>query len=73
MEAGTAPAAAAHGTGSKTMADMCLLAASKFGESTALTHKVGDEWVKITYADFGRAHSEIGRGLIGRASCRERV
>ena len=45
MEAGTAPAAAAHGTGSKTMADMGLLAARKFGDATALTHKVGDEWV----------------------------
>jgi long-chain acyl-CoA synthetase len=64
MEAGTAPAAAAHGTGSKTMADMGLLAARKFGDATALTHKVGDEWVNISYADFGTAHSEIGRGLI---------
>ena len=64
MEAGTAPAAAAHGTGSKTMADMGLLAARKFGDATALTHKVGDEWVKISYAEFGAAHSEIGRGLI---------
>jgi long-chain acyl-CoA synthetase len=64
MEAGTAPTAASHGTGSKTMADMGLLAARKFADSTALTHKVGDEWVKISYADFGTAHSEIGRGLI---------
>jgi long-chain acyl-CoA synthetase len=64
MEAGTAPTAAEHGTGSKTMADMGLLAARKFGDSTAITHKVGDEWVKISYADFGVAHSEIGRGLI---------
>src|SRR5215212_6847878 len=64
MEAGTAPTAASHGTGSKTMADMGLLAARKFGDATAITHKVGDEWVKISYADFGTAHSEIGRGLI---------
>ena len=64
MEAGTAPTAAEHGTGSKTMADMGLLAARKFADSTALTHKVGDEWVGISYAEFGRAHSEIGRGLI---------
>src|SRR3954454_15355139 len=64
MEAGTAPTAASHGTGSKTMADMGLLAARKFGDSTAITHKVGDEWVKISYAEFGTAHSEIGRGLI---------
>ncbi len=64
MEAGTVPAAAEHGTGSKTMADMGLLAAQKFGDATAISHKVGDEWVKISYADFGRAHSEVGRGLI---------
>src|SRR3954470_13665605 len=64
MEAGTAPTAASYGTGSKTMADMGLLAARKFGDATAITHKVGDEWVKISYADLGRAHSEIGRGLI---------
>jgi long-chain acyl-CoA synthetase len=64
MEAGTAPAAAPHGTGSKTMADMGLLAARKFSDATAITHKVGDEWVEISYADFGTAHSEVGRGLI---------
>ena len=64
MEAGTAPAAVAHGTGSKTMADMGLLAARKFADATAITHKVGDEWVKISYAEFGVAHSETGRGLI---------
>ncbi len=64
MEAGTAPAEPAHGTGSKTMADMGLLAARKFGDSVALKQKVGDEWREITYADFGRAHSEVGRGLI---------
>jgi long-chain acyl-CoA synthetase len=64
MEAGTAPTDAAVGTGSKTMADMGLLAAAKFGDSTAMKHKVGDAWVEISYSDFGRAHSEIGRGLI---------
>jgi long-chain acyl-CoA synthetase len=64
MEAGTAPTDAPQGTGSKTMADMGLLAATKFADNTALTHKVGDEWVKISYADFGVAQSEIGRGLI---------
>ena len=56
MEAGTAPAAAgSSGTGSKTMADMGLLAAQKFADATALTHKVGDEWVEISYAEFGDA------------------
>src|SRR5829696_6496071 len=64
MEAGTAPAGSAHGTGSKTMADLGLLAARKFADSVALKQKVGDQWVEISYAEFGRAHSEIGRGLI---------
>src|SRR5215217_5714958 len=64
MEAGTAPAAVSHGTGSKTMADMGLLAARKYGDAAALTHKEGDRWVDVSYADFGLAVSEVGRGLI---------
>jgi long-chain acyl-CoA synthetase len=65
MEAGTAPVAATSGgTGSKTMADMGLLAARKFGDTPALMHKVGDEWVKTSYADFGQAITETGLGLI---------
>ena len=53
-----------RGTGSKTMADMGLLAARKYGDSTAITHKVGDEWVKIDLCRSRDRHSEIGRGLI---------
>src|SRR4051794_34264550 len=64
MEAGTAPVAASGGTGSKTMADMGLLAARKFGDTTALMHKVGDEWKHISYTDFGKAIAETGLGLI---------
>jgi long-chain acyl-CoA synthetase len=67
MEAGTAPVSAAQGTGSKTMADMGLLAARKYGDAPALAHKVGDEWVDVSYADFGAALSEVGRGLIDLA------
>src|ERR1700754_12567 len=65
MEAGTVTVAGSeYGTGSKTMADMGLLAADKLADQVALPHKVGDEWVKITYADFGVAVREIGLGLI---------
>ena len=65
MEAGTAPVdATGQGTGSKTMADMGLLAAKKFGDAPALMHKVGDEWAKISYAQFGDALREVGGGLI---------
>ena len=61
MEAVTAPAS---GTGSKTMADLAALAAEKFADKTALKHKVGEEWVETSYADFGSAVDEVGRGLI---------
>jgi long-chain acyl-CoA synthetase len=64
MEAGTAPVAASGSTGSKTMADMGLLAARKFGDTTALMHKVGDEWKHTSYTDFGRAIVDTGLGLI---------
>jgi len=60
MEAVTA----ASGTGSKTMADMAALAASKYAGKTALKHKVAGEWVDVPYEDFGTAAREIGLGLI---------
>ncbi len=61
MEAVTA---AASGTGSKTMADLAALAAEKYSGKTALRHKVGDEWVDVSYDDFGTAVRETGLGLI---------
>jgi long-chain acyl-CoA synthetase len=64
MEAGTASAAPTTGTGSRTMADLGLLAADKYGDGTALTQKVGDEWVKISYTELGTAIRETGLGLI---------
>jgi long-chain acyl-CoA synthetase len=65
MEAGTAPVAATSGgTGSKTMADLGLRAAQKFGDTPALMHKAGDEWQTISYTGFGRAISEVGLGLV---------
>jgi long-chain acyl-CoA synthetase len=56
--------AAASGTGSKTMADLAALAAEKYAAKPALRHKVGDEWVDVTYGDFGAAVRETGLGLI---------
>ena len=61
MEAVTAPAS---GTGSKTMADLAALAATKYGDAPALRHKVGDEWHDVSYSELGGAVSEIARGLI---------
>jgi long-chain acyl-CoA synthetase len=61
MDAGTA---AATGSGSKTMADLVAAAASKHESQPALRHKVGDEWVDITYGELGEAVREVGLGLI---------
>ncbi len=55
---------AASGTGSKTMADLAALAAEKYAGKAALRHKVGDEWVDVTYDDFGTAVRETGLGLV---------
>jgi long-chain acyl-CoA synthetase len=62
MEAATA--ASASGTGSQTMADLLPLAAKKYADQPALKHKVGDEWVDVSYAELGTAVSETARGLI---------
>jgi long-chain acyl-CoA synthetase len=60
MEAVTA----ASGTGSKTMADLLPLAAERFGDTVALKHKAGDEWVETTYAQLGDAVRATALGLI---------
>ncbi|MFN8130700.1 MAG: long-chain fatty acid--CoA ligase [Solirubrobacteraceae bacterium] len=62
MEAASAPAGGS--TGSKTIADLLLLAAKKHADTPALQQKVGDDWVSVTYAEVGEIVSEIGRGLI---------
>src|SRR5437763_1467058 len=62
MEVGTAGKEAS--TGSTTMCDLASLAASKHGRGIALRHKVGDEWVDVTFEELGEVVSEIARGLI---------
>jgi long-chain acyl-CoA synthetase len=59
-----AVAASAASTGSKTMADMVVLAAEKFGDAPALRHKRGDEWVDVSYAELGEIVREVALGLI---------
>ncbi len=59
MEAGTTPT-----VGSKTIADLLPLAAETYGDHPAVRHKVGDEWVDVSFAEVGEIVSEIGRGLI---------
>jgi long-chain acyl-CoA synthetase len=63
VEAGTVSAADAS-TGSQTIADIVKLAAERAPDSTALKHKVGDEWRDISYADLGDAVKEIALGLL---------
>ena len=64
MEAGTEIPMADAATGSKTMADLALLAAEKHAGKVAAKYKAGDEWVDITYDEFGDAVREIALGLI---------
>jgi long-chain acyl-CoA synthetase len=61
MEAGTA---AAHSTGSKTIADLMACAAEQFAGRVALRHKVDGAWRDVTYAEVGAIVREIGLGLI---------
>ncbi len=63
MEAGTVSAADAS-TGSQTIADIVKLAAERAPESTALKHKVGDEWRDISYGELGEVVKEIALGLV---------
>jgi long-chain acyl-CoA synthetase len=61
MEAGTTPA---EGTGSATIADLCVKAAERFGDHVAIKHKVDGEWRDVTFARMGEIVDEIGLGLI---------
>ena len=64
MEAVTAGATGAKGTGSKTIADLLPLAVKKYGEKPAQRYKVGDEWVDASYNELGEAVKEVALGLI---------
>jgi long-chain acyl-CoA synthetase len=64
MEAVTAGATGAQGTGSKTIADLLPLAVKKYGDKPAQRHKVGDQWVDASYNELGEAVREVGLGLI---------
>ena len=64
MEAVTAGATGAQGTGSKTIADLLPLAVRKYGDKPAQRYKAGDEWVDSTYAELGEVVREVSLGLI---------
>jgi long-chain acyl-CoA synthetase len=46
------------------MADLALLAASRHAGRTAMKHKQGDEWVDISFDEFGDAVREMALGLM---------
>jgi long-chain acyl-CoA synthetase len=64
MEAVTAGATGAKGTGSKTIADLLPLAVRKYGGKAAQRYKVGDDWVDASYNELGDAVKEVALGLI---------
>src|SRR5829696_666094 len=64
MEAVTAGATGAEGTGSKTIADLLPLAVKKYGDKPAQRYKVGDEWVDASYTELGEAVKEVALGLV---------
>ena len=64
MEAVTAGATGAHGTGSKTIADLLPLAARKYRDKPAQRYKSGEEWVDSSYAELGEVVREVALGLI---------
>ena len=59
MEAGTIST-----TASTTIADLLPRAAEMYADKVAVRHKVGDDWVDVTFAQVGETVSEIARGLI---------
>src|SRR3954447_25308825 len=46
------------------MADLALLAAHKHAGRTALKHKRGDEWIDVSFEEFGDAVRETALGLM---------
>jgi len=51
-------------TGSKTIADLVSRAAVRHGGRTAQLHKVGDEWVGVSYEELGTVVKEVALGLM---------
>jgi long-chain acyl-CoA synthetase len=63
MELGTINAAEAS-TGSRTMADLVPLAGRKHADRPALKHKIGDEWVDVSYKQLAERVGHVALGLI---------
>jgi long-chain acyl-CoA synthetase len=63
MELGTINAAEAS-TGSRTMADLVALAGRKHADRPALKHKVGEEWVDVSYKELAEKVKHVALGLV---------
>jgi long-chain acyl-CoA synthetase len=63
MELGTINAAAAS-TGSRTMADLIAMAGHKHADRPAIKHKVGDEWVDVSYKELAQKVKDVALGLV---------
>src|SRR5918999_769157 len=61
MEAGTI---GAQGTGSKTIADLLPKAAERYGGKPAQRYRSGDDWVDVSYEEFGVVVREVALGLV---------
>ncbi len=62
MEVKTVPAVQAN-TGSKTIADIVLLAGRRHADRPALRHKSGDRWVDVSYRELAEVVKEVALGL----------
>jgi long-chain acyl-CoA synthetase len=62
MEVQTVSAAAAN-TGSRTIADLVVLAAEKHSDVPAVRYKAGDRWVDLTYSGLRDTVREVALGL----------
>jgi long-chain acyl-CoA synthetase len=52
------------GTDSRTMADLISLAAARHGGKPALKHRLGGEWVEVSYEQLDRTVTELALGLV---------
>ena len=52
------------GTGSRTMADLIPLATARHRGKPALRHKLGGEWVDVSYQQLDRTVKELALGLV---------
>jgi long-chain acyl-CoA synthetase len=63
MEVQTAATPSGAATESKTLADLVVLATKKHSKLVAQRYKAGDEWVDVSYHDFGTIVREVTLGL----------